>query len=322
MQRHEALTLCRNLVNRRIRSLEEELDSIFELLEKEEKVAPQSGGAIPFLLTGSIDNPDTDTIVIDNTDLPKKTPQTEQGKALKLTDSLFLTVNPIYNGEDYIDEVAVLFSNTCPDRSFIDFFTGFNFSAVLSGVKYYPLTVIKQIYCSLTNTDPLGFDILRYLNKKEYFKGVIAYKRDNLYAFNVKGITIIQENVRKYAEKSVSLAPVSVPEFLTNVLDLEKVARDNLCFQDLAAIYKDLYGKEIDDRIIRNAMVAKHITVLSVFGDKRPAKGEALAEMLRRYRKVRKKRDAEEENPAAISQKPSSGLQTSIGELVKKKLKL
>lgn len=320
MKNHEVMQLCKTIVSRRIQSLEEELNSIFDLLGKEESEAPQESGARlkmsiepePFL--------DRATIVLDNTELKAPVPKKALGKPLKFDDSMFLTVNPIYNRDDYIDEVAVLFSKSCKDLDFIDFFTSFNFFQVLSNAKYYSLDIAKQLYCSMTGASYDSFDVLGYLNKKEYFTGVIAYKRDTFYAFNAKGFNIIQENVKKHQAKKELPPPPTIPDFLTRIIELEKVSSDNLGISDLADIYAKTYGKKVDDRIIRNALIAKHITVVSVFGDKRPARGEALAEMLRRYRKLRSNRLSDEKQYSAPS-KPSDGLCASIGELMKEKLK-
>ena len=320
MKNYEVMQLCKTIVSRRIQSLEEELNSIFDLLGKEESEAPQESGA---RLKMSIEPEpilDRATIVLDNTELKAPVPKKALGKPLKFDDSMFLTVNPIYNGDDYIEEVAVLFSRPSKDIDFMDFFTSFNFSLVLSNAKYYSLDVAKQLFCSMTSSYPDNIEVLSCLNKKEYFKGVIAYKRDNLYAFNAKGFSIIQENVKKHQEEKEVLPPVTIPEFLTRVVDIDKVSRDNLSISDLADIYAKTYGKVIDDRIIRNALVAKHITVISIFGDKRPARGEALAEMLRRYRILRNESNSDKkEAPEPI--KPHDGLYTSIGELIKEKFK-
>lgn len=319
MKNHEVMQLCKTIVSRRIQSLEEELNSIFDLLGKEEGEAPQESGA---RLKMSIEPEpvlDRATIVLDNTELKAPVPKKALGKPLKFDDSMFLTVNPIYNRDDYIDEVAVLFSKSCKDLDFIDFFTSFNFFQVLSNAKYYSLDIAKQLYCSMTGSSYDSFDVLGYLNKKEYFTGVIAYKRDTFYAFNAKGFNIIQENVKKHQEKKELPPPPTIPDFLTRIIELEKVSSDNLGISDLADIYAKTYGKKIDDRIIRNALIAKHITVVSVFGDKRPARGEALAEMLRRYRKLRN--SLPDEKQYSAPSKPSDGLCTSIGELMKEKLK-
>ena len=320
MKNYEVMQLCKTIVSRRIQSLEEELNSIFDLLGKEESEAPQESGA---RLKMSIEPEpvlDRATIVLDNTELKAPVPKKSLGKPLKFDDSMFLTVNPIYNRDDYIDEVAVLFSKSREEMDFIDFFTSFNFSQVLSNAKYYSLDTAKQLYCSLTGASYESFEVLGYLNKKEFFTGVIAYKRDNFYAFNAKGFSIIQENVKKHQEKKELPPPATIPDFLTRVIDLEKVSCANLGISDLADIYAKTYGKTIDDRIIRNALIAKHITVVSVFGDRRPARGEALAEMLRRYRKLRSSHIPDEKHYSAPS-KPSDGLCTSIGELMKEKLK-
>ena len=337
MKNYEVMQLCKTIVSRRIQSLEEELNSIFDLLGKEESEAPQESGA---RLKMSIEPEhvlDRATIVLDNTELKAPVPKKALGKPLRFDDSMFLTVNPIYNRDDYIDEVAVLFSKSCKDLDFIDFFTSFNFFQVLSNAKYYSLDIAKQLYCSMTGASYDSFDVLAYLNKKEYFTGVIAYKRDTFYAFNAKGFNIIQENIKKHQDyKSVFLRncvtgctilskkefppPPTIPDFLTRVIDLEKVSSDNLGISDLADIYAKTYGKKVDDRIIRNALVAKHITVISVFGDKRPARGEALSEMLRRYRKLRSSYISDEK-PYSAPSKPSDGLCASIGELMKDKLK-
>ena len=320
MKNYEVMQLCKTIVSRRIQSLEEELNSIFDLLGKEESEAPQESGA---RLKMSIEPEpvlDRATIVLDNTELKAPVPKKSLGKPLKFDDSMFLTVNPIYNRDDYIDEVAVLFSKSREEMDFIDFFTSFNFSQVLSNAKYYSLDTAKQLYCSLTGASYESFEVLGYLNKKEFFTGVIAYKRDNFYAFNAKGFSIIQENVKKHQEKKELPPPATIPDFLTRVIDLEKVSCANLGISDLADIYAKTYGKTIDDRIIRNALIAKHITVVSVFGDRRPARGEALAEMLRRYRKLRSSHIPDEKHYSALS-KPSDGLCTSIGELMKEKLK-
>ena len=320
MKNHEVMQLCKTIVSRRIQSLEEELNSIFDLLGKEESEAPQESGA---RLKMSIEPEpilDRATIVLDNTELKAPVPKKALGKPLRFDDSMFLTVNPIYNRDDYIDEVAVLFSKSCKDLDFIDFFTSFNFFQVLSNAKYYSLDIAKQLYCSMTGASYDSFDVLAYLNKKEYFTGVIAYKRDTFYAFNAKGFNIIQENIKKHQEKKELPPPPTIPDFLTRVIDLEKVSSDNLGISDLADIYAKTYGKKVDDRIIRNALVAKHITVISVFGDKRPARGEALSEMLRRYRKLRSSYISDEK-PYSAPSKPSDGLCASIGELMKDKLK-
>lgn len=320
MKNYEVMQLCKTIVSRRIQSLEEELNSIFDLLGKEESEAPQESGA---RLKMSIEPEpvlDRATIVLDNTELKAPIPKKALGKPLKFDDSMFLTVNPIYNRDDYIDEVAVLFSKSREEMDFIDFFTSFNFSQVLSNAKYYSLDTAKQLYCSLTGAYYDSFEVLGYLNKKEFFTGVIAYKRDHFYAFNAKGFSIIQENVKKHQEKKELPPPATIPDFLTRVIDLEKVSCANLGISDLADIYAKTYGKTIDDRIIRNALTAKHITVVSVFGDRRPARGEALAEMLRRYRKLRSSHIPDEKHYSAPS-KPSDGLCTSIGELMKEKLK-
>ena len=320
MKNYEVMQLCKTIVSRRIQSLEEELNSIFDLLGKEESEAPQESGA---RLKMSIEPEpvlDRATIVLDNTELKAPVPKKSLGKPLKFDDSMFLTVNPIYNRDDYIDEVAVLFSKSREEMDFIDFFTSFNFSQVLSNAKYYSLDTAKHLYCSLTGASYESFEVLGYLNKKEFFTGVIAYKRDNFYAFNAKGFSIIQENVKKHQEKKELPPPATIPDFLTRVIDLEKVSCANLGISDLADIYAKTYGKTIDDRIIRNALTAKHITVVSVFGDRRPARGEALAEMLRRYRKLRSSHIPDEKHYSAPS-KPSDGLCTSIGELMKEKLK-
>lgn len=320
MRRHEVLELCKTIVGRRIRGLEEELNTIFDMLGKEDSGAPETGCPRPSLSIGPENNTEIGTVVLDNYD--KKCPVTKkaQGKPLVLSDSLFVTVNPIYNGEDYIDEVAAIFSKSYKDKDFLEFFAGFNFSQVLSGYKYYSLDVAKQLYESMTGVDAQSFEVLSYLNKKEYFKGLIAYKRGNLYAFNSRGFGIIQENIKKYSENKKHTDAPTIPDFLTNILDLEKVSRENMTISGLAALYCELYGKQIDDRIIRNALIAKHITVISVFGDKRPARGETLAEMLRRYRKLRIGKN-KEEKPGILPPKPSDGLYTSIGELMKDKLK-
>ena len=320
MKNYEVMQLCKTIVSRRIQSLEEELNSIFDLLGKEESVAPQDSGARSKLSLPQSAAGDADNIVLDNMYKESKSHKTAQRKALVLDDSMFLTVNPIYNRDDYIDEVAVLFSKSREEMDFIDFFTSFNFFQVLSNAKYYSLDIAKQLYCSMTGASYDSFDVLAYLNKKEYFTGVIAYKRDTFYAFNAKGFNIIQENVKKHQEKKELPPPPTIPDFLTRVIDLEKVSCANLGISDLADIYAKTYGKTIDDRIIRNALIAKHITVVSVFGDRRPARGEALAEMLRRYRKLRSSHIPDEKHYSAPS-KPSDGLCTSIGELMKEKLK-
>ena len=320
MKNHEVMQLCKTIVSRRIQCLEEELNTIFDLLSKEESVALPNGGARPILSITASDENDADNIVLDNTQKEEQAYKKTSKKPLTLSDSMFLTVNPIYNGDDYIEEVAVLFSRPSKDIDFMDFFTSFNFSLVLSNAKYYSLDVAKQLFCSMTSSYPDNIEVLSCLNKKEYFKGVIAYKRDNLYAFNAKGFSIIQENVKKHQEEKEVLPPATIPEFLTRVVDIDKVSRDNLSISDLADIYAKTYGKVIDDRIIRNALVAKHITVISIFGDKRPARGEALAEMLRRYRILRNESNSDKkEAPEPI--KPHDGLYTSIGELMKEKFK-
>ena len=320
MQKYEVMQLCRTIVSRRIKVLEEDLNSIFDLLSKEESEAPQQSGAPLKMSLEPEPVMDMATIVLDNTEPKAPIAKKAVGKPLKFDEAMFLTVNPIYNKDDYIDEIAVLFSNNSQNMDFMEFFSSFNFSLVLSSAKYYPIDIAKQIYCSMTGADPDSFDVLCYLNKKEYFKGVIAYKRNNLYAFNAKGFMIIQENIKKYGREEKVLPPATIPDFLINMVDLDKVTSENLSIADLAKLYEKLYGKTIDDRIIRNALTAKHITVLSVFGDKRPAKGEALAEMLRRYKKLRSGTETDK-NTALDTQKPYDKLYTSIGELVKNKLK-
>ena len=67
MNNHEVMHLCKTIVSRRIQSLEEELNTIFDLLSKEESVALPNGGARPILSITASDENDADNIVLDNT---------------------------------------------------------------------------------------------------------------------------------------------------------------------------------------------------------------------------------------------------------------
>ena len=97
MKNHEVMQLCKTIVSRRIQCLEEELNTIFDLLSKEESVALPNGGARPILsITASNEN-DADNIVLDNTQKEEQAYKKTSKKPLTLNDSMFLTVNPIYN---------------------------------------------------------------------------------------------------------------------------------------------------------------------------------------------------------------------------------
>ena len=228
--------------------------------------------------------------------------QAQIPKKLVLQDDFFSIVNPIRMESNFIDEIVITFSVPNKTMDIKSFFVTFDFRRILNNYKYYSLNAIKQIFCAYTGKSPENWDILQYLNHKNYFKDVVAFKYNDIYAFSPSALCDIGQNILdgkvfeedkekvtevKQEEKISGNFPekASASEFMLFAKDLSFIEQDDLDIEGLCKVYNKYYDRHIIAQNFRNTMLRAGITVSNTLGKNGKAKGKGLVKLIEIYRK-------------------------------------
>ena len=230
--------------------------------------------------------------------------QAQIPEKLVLQDDFFSIVNPIRMESNFIDETVITFSIPNKTMDIKSFFVTFDFRRILNNYKYYSLNAIKQIFCAYTGRSPENWDILQYLNHKNYFKDVVAFKYNDTYAFSPSALCDIGQNIldgkifeedekkkevvieAKQEEKTSGNFPekASASDFMLFTKDLSFIEQDDLDIEGLCKVYNKHYNRHIIAQNFRNSMLRAGVSVSNTLGKNGKAKGKGLVKLIEIYR--------------------------------------